>query len=63
MLELYVDNKKELQIAETPLFESSKMLKISFGTTEKFDVRKYKKLLSRVDSNELKEFYRVIIKL
>lgn len=56
MLELFVDNKKELQIAESPLFESSKMLNFSFGTPEKFEVRKYKWLLSRVNFQHLKEF-------
>jgi hypothetical protein len=62
MFELFLNSKKELQIAETPLFESSKMLKISFGTPEKFDVRTYKKLLSRIDFQHLKEFHKNIMK-
>ncbi len=32
MLELSIGNKKELQIEESPLFKSSKMLNFSFGT-------------------------------
>lgn len=32
MLELFVNNKKELQIEESQLFKSSKMLHVSFGT-------------------------------
>lgn len=32
MLELFVTNKKELQIEESPIFQSSKMLNLFFGT-------------------------------
>lgn len=60
MFELSVSNKKELQIAETPLFESSKLLKNRFGGTQYLDVRKYKSLLSRLDLNELKIFSKTI---
>lgn len=60
MFELFLNSKKELQIAETPLFESSKMLKISFGTPEKFDVRTYTKQLSRIDLEELNVFNKFI---
>lgn len=62
MLELFLNNKKELQIAETPLFKSSKMLKISFGTPEKFDIRTFKKKLSRLNLEDLKEFHKFIKK-
>lgn len=55
MLELSVDNKKELQIAESPIFESSKMLKISFGTPGNFDIRTYKEILSRINLDDLKK--------
>ncbi|MCX6077233.1 MAG: hypothetical protein NTW78_10185 [Campylobacterales bacterium] len=63
MLELFLNNKKELQIAETPLFKSSKMLKISFGTPEKFDIRTFKKELSRLNIEDLREFHKFIKKL
>lgn len=56
LLELSVNSKKELHIAESPIFESSKLLKISFGTPEKFDVRTYKKLLSRINLEDLNCF-------
>lgn len=60
MIELLVNTKKELQIAETPLFESSKMLNFSFGTPENFDIRTFKKYLSMIDLDKLKEFYEFI---
>lgn len=56
MLELFINNKKELQIAETPLFESSKLLKIAFGTPLNIDIRTYKEKLSIIDLVTLKEF-------
>lgn len=31
MLELFIDNKKELRVEESPIFQSSKMLLNSFG--------------------------------
>jgi hypothetical protein len=32
LFELFITTKKELQIRENPLFESSKMLHFAFGT-------------------------------
>ncbi|PHM16437.1 MAG: hypothetical protein CJD30_11580 [Sulfuricurvum sp. PD_MW2] len=63
LFELLVNTKKELQIAETPLFRAYKMLKNRYGGPEKFDIRTYKQLLSRINFDDLKEFYRSIIKL
>lgn len=60
MLELSVDNKKELQIAESPILESSKMLKFSFGTPENFNIRTYKDILSRIDIEELKKVKKIL---
>ena len=60
MFELIVSNKKELQIADTPLFESSKLLKISFGIPEKLDIRTYKEKLSRINLEDLKAFAKFI---
>lgn len=60
MLELFVNNKKELQIAESDLFKSSKILNIFFGTPKGFDIRIFKSYLSRIDLEELKEFYKFI---
>ncbi len=60
MFELFVNNKKELQIAETPLLESSKNLKIAFGTPERFCIRTFKNQLSRIDLDELKIFLKNI---
>ena len=57
MFELSIDTKKELQIAETPLFKSSKMLNFSFGTTKEFDIRTYLAEMSKINLEELKEFY------
>ncbi len=36
-IELSVTTKKELKIEDSPLFKSSKMLEILFGTPELFD--------------------------
>lgn len=60
MFELVVSNKKELQIADTPLFESSKLLKISFGIPQNLEVRTYKEKLSRINLDELKAFVKFI---
>lgn len=60
MLELFINNKKELQIAETPLFESSKLLKIAFGTPQNFNIRTYKEKLSRINLEDLKAFTKFI---
>jgi len=38
------------------------MLNFSFGTTEVFDIRTYLRELSRIDIEELKEFYEFIKK-
>ena len=56
MLELVVNNKKELQIAESPLFEVLKILNFMFGTPQNIDIRTYKEKLSRIDLVTLKEF-------
>lgn len=63
MIELLVNTKKELQIAKTPLFESSKMLNFSFGTPENFDIRTFKTHLSMIELDKLKEFYLFMNKL
>ena len=63
MLELSVNNKKELQIRDTPLSKSSKMLKISNGIPKDFDIRTFKKHLSIIDLEELREFYDFIQKV
>jgi len=63
MIELLVDTKKELQIAETPLLKSSKILNFSSGTPEKFDIRTYLKELSMIDLEELKSFSSFIKKV
>lgn len=60
MLELFINNKKELQIAETPLFGSSKFLKIAFGTPKNLDIRTYKEKLSRINLENLKAFAKFI---
>ena len=38
LFELFIDTKKDLQIAETPLFKGLKYLNLYFGTPEEFDV-------------------------
>lgn len=63
MFELFVDNKKELQIAETPLFESSKNLKIFYGAPEEFDIRTFKEILSRINFDDLKSFYKNVLRM
>jgi len=60
MLELTINNKKELKIEDSPLLKSSKMLKNSFGTYESFNYKEYFKELAKVDLDELKEFYEFI---
>jgi len=60
MFELFIDNKKRLQIAENWLFENLKMLKIAFGGAKEFNVRTFKKNLSRVDLGELRELYKFV---
>lgn len=60
MIELLVNTKKELQIAETPLLKSSKMLNFSFGNLENFDIRTFKKHLSMIDLETLNLFYKYI---
>lgn len=62
MLELFIDNKKSLTIRKSPILKSSEMLKISFGTPENFNIRIYLRELSRIDLEELKEFYEFIKK-
>jgi hypothetical protein len=56
-IELFVSNKKELQIEENPLFECSKILNLSYGIPERLDIRTYLKYLSIVDLEDLEEFY------
>jgi hypothetical protein len=60
MLELFIDNKKSLTMRKSPLLLSSEMLDFSFGTPEKFDIRTFKKKLSMVDLEELREFHKFI---
>lgn len=60
MFELSVSTKKELQIAESDLFESSKMLNISNGVPDGFDIRTFKYHLSKIDLEEMKEFHKFI---
>lgn len=57
MLELSVNNKKELKIVKNDLFKSSKMCNICFGAPEKLNIRTFKKYLSRIDLDELENFY------
>ncbi|APW66329.1 hypothetical protein LPB137_10960 [Poseidonibacter parvus] len=56
MLELSVNNKKELQLAETPLVKSSKMLEKLYGIPKEFDIRTFKKYLSKIDLEDLDKF-------
>lgn len=60
MLELLVNNKKELQIVESPLFEVLKILNFLFGIPKKFDFRTYKDKLSRINLEDLKAFVKFI---
>ena len=60
MFELFIDKEKRLHIAENQLFENLKNLKIAFGGAKEFDVRTYKENLSRIDLEELREFYKFV---
>ena len=60
MFELSIDTKKELQIAESDLFESSKMLNISNGVPNGFNIRLFKHHLSKIDLDEMKIFHKFI---
>jgi len=60
MLELLVNNKKELQIVESPLFEVLKILNFLFGIPKKFNFRTYKEKLSRINLEDLKAFAKFI---
>ena len=55
--ELLVTTKKELQITETPLFKSSKILNFLSGATNKIDIRTLLIELSKIDVDELKNIY------
>ena len=48
--------KKELQARNSPLFESSKMLNISFGIPKDFEIGTFKKLMAQVKLKDLKVF-------
>ena len=56
MLELFINNKKELQIVENPLFETLKFLKIIYGSPTESNIRTFKLKLSMIDLEDLKEF-------
>ena len=60
MFELSIDNKKRLQIAESHLFKSLNCLKVPFGGAKGFDVWTFKENLSKIDLDELREFYKFI---
>lgn len=60
MFELSIDNKKRLQIAENQLFKSLKYLNTAFGGAKGFDVWTFKENLSKVDLNDLREFYEFV---
>ena len=60
MFELLIDKGKRLQIAENQLFKTLKILEIAFGITKGFDVWTFKENLSRVDLDELREFYEFV---
>jgi len=60
MFELLIDKEKRLQIAENQLFKNLKILKITFGTTNGFDVWTFKENLSKIDLDELREFYKFV---
>jgi len=53
MLELFVSNKKELKIEESPILKSSKMFNLLYGTPEKFNIRTFKKHLSTIEMKDL----------
>ena len=54
-MELFIDTKKELTIAENPLLESSKILNFYFGTKKGLNIRKLKKYMRKVDLEDLIE--------
>ena len=56
MLELFINNKKELQIVENPLFETLKFLKIIYGSPTETNIRTFKLKLSMIDLEDLEEF-------
>lgn len=56
LFELFITTKKELQIQESPIFKSSKMLDLYIGTPERFDVWVFKGFLRMIDLEELKYF-------
>jgi len=56
MLELFIDTKKELRIEESPLLKSSKIVNLSFGIPKEFDIRTFKKYLSKIDLEDLDKF-------
>ncbi len=60
MIELFVSNKKELQIEDSPLFKSSKMLQISNGIPKNFDILTFKKYLTMIELEDLIEFSRLL---
>ena len=60
MFELFVSTKKELQIAESYLFESSKLLNVSNGVPDDFNIRTFKHHLSKIDLEEMKAFHKFI---
>lgn len=63
MLELFISTKKSLTIRKTPLLESLNILNFSYGNPKDFDIRTFKDNLSRINLDELKEFYDFIQKV
>lgn len=59
-IELSVTTKKELQIEDSPLLKSSKMLEILFGTPELFDTWTFLGYLDKIDLYKLEEFVKII---
>ncbi len=62
LLELSINNKKELYIAKNSLYKALENLLFRIGTPEKFDIRTFKKKLSRLNLEDLKEFHKFIKK-
>ena len=60
MLELLVNNKKEFQIVDFPLFEVLKILNFLFGIPKNNDIRTYKKKMSIINLEDLKAFAKFI---
>ncbi len=60
MFELFISNKKELKIEESPLFKSSKILNFSFGTPTNTSILLFISNLSNINLNNLKEFHKFI---